>query len=139
LSGTGTITGDITNTGSVSPGHSAGVITVDGDVASPGRVDLELLGDGSFDQLIVHGTLDLTGGDIFVLGAADTVGHTFNLITADAITGSPTWHLPGESSFALVSNPGGGQSFQVTYVPEPTAAATVLLAAALGGRRRRRG
>jgi hypothetical protein len=137
LSGSGTITGDVTSTGTISPGHSAGAITIEGDLVSPGRIDLELLED-SFDQLIVTGALDLTDADIFVLGAADG-GRTFNLIIAGSITGTPTWHLPGESSFAVVPNPSGGQTIQVTYVPEPTA---IALAAVMGGagalRRRRR-
>ena len=129
-----TVTEGVTIAGTLS-----GSGTITGDVDLPGRLELELAGE-QFDRLVVTGNLDLTGGDVFVLGAGD-LGQSYELITAGGITGTPTWHLPGESTLQFIDLPGGGQAVQMTYVPEPASAAAV--AAALGllsaGRRRRRG
>jgi hypothetical protein len=135
LTGVGTITGDVTNSGTIAPGHSAGTITIAGDLTQTGALALELLDANTSDQLIVIGDLTL-GGDVFVFGGAG-VGDTFDLIHAASITGSPTWHLPGESTMQIVNLPGGGQSVQVTYVPEPGAFAVLALVAPFVSRRRR--
>jgi uncharacterized protein (TIGR03382 family) len=57
---------------------------------------------------------------------------------AGVTTASATWHLPGESTMQIVNLPGGQQSVQVTYVPEPTTIATAAGALALSAMVRRR-
>ena len=66
ISGSGTITGPVTNNGILSPGASPGVLTVNGDVTfgSEGRMVMEIDGASpgtGYDQLVVNGNLTLDG------------------------------------------------------------------------------
>lgn len=64
LSGNGgTIIGDVLNQGTIAPGNSPGILTIDGDLHSTGLIQIQLAGTGTgyFDQLIVTGDLNLGG------------------------------------------------------------------------------
>lgn len=64
LSGNGgTIIGDMLNQGTIAPGNSPGILTIDGDLHSTGLIQIQLAGTGTgyFDQLIVTGDLNLGG------------------------------------------------------------------------------
>ena len=67
FSGTGTIESNVTNAGTVSPGASPGIITVDGDYTqtADGILEIQLGGTNAatpdFDQLIVTGFATLSG------------------------------------------------------------------------------
>lgn len=135
LTGSGTLVGDVFSAGTLSPGHSAGEISIDGDYTQTGSLLLELL-NGDPDRLHVTGTANLAG-DIYVNGVA-SVGQSFQLIDAAEITGTPIWHLPETSTLQLIALPGGGQAMQVTYAPEPAGAIILVAGVVCVGRRRRR-
>jgi hypothetical protein len=138
LRGSGSISGQVTNAGTISPGDLAGKITIAGDYQQSGRLELQL-GDDGFDQLNITGDA-LLDGEIDVTGSA-LPGQSFDLITvAGALSGTPTWNLSGDgSSWKILDKPGIGRVFEVTYVPEPSAAfATVIGAIGLLIARRRK-
>jgi Bacterial Ig domain/Calx-beta domain/Lamin Tail Domain/RTX calcium-binding nonapeptide repeat (4 copies) len=131
LRGTGTYFQNVTNNGTVAPGASPGILTVDGTYAqsAAGGLEIEVGGTGvpgsDFDRLVVTGTATLagtltgrlfggfepvTGGGIDVLTAASRTG-TFGVVSS---VPSP---LPGNllpearydtSSVELFAVPGGG-------------------------------
>jgi len=124
LSGTGTVNGDITsNTGAVAPGNSPGIITVNGNVdISNGYFEVENDGTAGagvnpngHDQLVVYGTVDVTGADLDTTGSgivAAAVGNVFTIIDndmADAVTGTFTGF--GEGATVTVN----GQDFKIFY------------------------
>jgi hypothetical protein len=95
LAGSGTVLDDVDNAGSVQPGTSAGVLTIDADYTqdSAGQLAIEIGGlvvGTDYDQLAVTGNavldgtlkLDVTGG--FPL----TVGDTFVVMTYASHTGT---------------------------------------------------
>ena len=66
ISGSGTIGSDVNNGGTVSPGNSPGILTVDGNYTqnAGGTLALEIVGltpGEQHDQLVVTGTADLNG------------------------------------------------------------------------------
>ncbi len=98
LTGSGTITGNVSNGGSIAPGNSIGTLTINGDCiqTSSGRLVVELAGlsAGQFDKLTVSDTADLAGelqvglvppfqpksGDEFVIVTAAAVNEAFATI-----------------------------------------------------------
>ena len=125
LAGNGTAAATVLNTGTVSPGLSAGSLTVTGDYAqsASGALVVELFGTGAgqFDRLQVSGTASLGGELEVVLGSnggnpfAPQMGATFTFLTA----------VQGRmGTFSLADLPGlpAGQMWQVRYA----AAATTL-------------
>ncbi len=94
LSGSGTITGDLVNSGGyISPGHSPGTITVAGNFTQDkdGTLILEAAGadPDQIDQLHVTGTATLGGNlNVKLLDAfAPDPNDTFGAIAATAISG----------------------------------------------------
>ncbi len=87
LGGTGTLIGQITNSGTVAPGHSIGHLTIDGDLIldSDGTLEIEI-GDGTADQLTVTGTADLAG-TLLVLPDGYTTGGSYTFLDANSIDG----------------------------------------------------
>ena len=65
LSGTGTINGNVTNNGSISPGNSIGTLTVNGDVTfnSGSTYEVEISGNAS-DKITVNGAVQINGGTV---------------------------------------------------------------------------
>ncbi len=121
LKGTGTYSGNVLNEGTIAPGNSPGIITVNGDYTQSSSATLQIEIQGTnptvpdFDQLFVNGAVSLAGTlDVSLLGGFNpSVGNSFKIIDndgSDAITGTFT----GLPEGATVS--GGGATFQVSYV-----------------------
>ena len=108
--GNGVVVGDVTNYGSVAPGSSAGLLTIDGDYAqrTEGRLQIELGGTtpgGGYDVLRItglaslDGTLDVTlldgylpqAGDMFDLLDWASLAGTFATLNLPALSGSLSW------------------------------------------------
>lgn len=93
LKGAGTVDGNLTNGGTVSPGASAGVINVTGDyVQEPaGTIAFEIggAGSGDRDRLSVTGSANLDGAvDVSLIdGFTPSAGQAFSFISAAARTG----------------------------------------------------
>jgi uncharacterized protein with beta-barrel porin domain len=94
LGGNGTIGGDLTNDGIVSPGNSPGTLTVAGDYTQTagGTLRIEIAGTapGQFDLLSVGGSASLAGTlQLVRLGNFKLhVGDTITFLTADSVSGT---------------------------------------------------
>ena len=91
VNGSGTIGGDLTNSGAtVAPGNSPGKLTVAGDyLQTDGSLEIEINGTSAddvsgnrqFDLLSVGGSLTLSGGSLdIVMGFTPTLGDTFDIL-----------------------------------------------------------
>jgi hypothetical protein len=104
-SGSGTIGGDLNNSGgAVSPGNSAGVLTIDGDYTqgSGGTLAIEIAGTSpgdEHDRLVVNGQANLAGALAVTLIDSFTPldGHTFDILDFNSVSGD----------FDLLNLPGG--------------------------------
>ncbi len=127
LAGTGTIKGNLTNSGQLSPGSPIGTLTVTGSFnqTASGSLDVDLTGTaaGQFSQLAAGGTATLGGAlDVTVAsGFVAPTGSAFAIVTAASVNGQ----------FATTSglNLGGGNSLEAIYDP---ADVTLLSQAAAG-------
>jgi autotransporter-associated beta strand protein len=93
LAGIGTIQGNLTNSGTLSPGNSPGTITVVGNLTlnPTGTYAVELASATSHDKLMVGGTaaLDGTLAVTGLNGFVPTSGQTFKIIeAANGVTGT---------------------------------------------------
>jgi T5SS/PEP-CTERM-associated repeat protein len=149
LGGNGTIVGDITNYGIVSPGNSPGTMTIDGSFinAAGGRIFLEIESDGAggfnTDQLIFAqgSNVDLAGVDIrfYFLGGTDPnafqasglfdIGTFLKQETTTGITPLDDNEFTGVTFSAksdafvfqsFVFDPSSGAIFTTAPVPEPS-------------------
>jgi hypothetical protein len=120
LGGSGRINGTLNNQagGTVSPGTSTGVLTVDGSYIqnSAAILDIELGGTsaGTFDKLLVHGVAQLNNGTLNVSLAGGFVpqpGDSFEILraTGNLVNGTRFGNTPGN----LLTTLGG--SFMVQY------------------------
>ncbi len=114
LIGSGTLTANLVNSGTVSPGASPGIITVQGDYTqtSDGILEIELGGTTpgtGHDQLVVTGKATMHGTLIVTpwAGLVPTLGKTFTIIIHDS----------GEYTFDSVTLPdlGSDLEFQIDY------------------------
>ena len=133
LVGTGTISGNLTNAGTVSPGNSPGIITVDGDYTqeSDGVLEIELGGDVAgtgYDQLQVTdvatlaGTLDVSLYDGFVPSNVDQ----FLALDAASLTGTfTTINLPTLSNGLVWQTEYSATGFTISVVSSGTINGTV--------------
>jgi T5SS/PEP-CTERM-associated repeat protein len=84
LNGNGTLNGDVTSFGLVSPGSSAGALSIDGDFtqAAAGEVLIELASASSFDRLLVTGGVTLDGAlEVSLIdGFAPQAGQSFDIL-----------------------------------------------------------
>lgn len=91
LKGTGTIGGDVTNTGAIAPGQSIGTIHINGNfLNNGGNYDLEVDGSGNSDLIAVGETAAINGGIVIVSSPDNTYAlyHRYTILSAAAITGS---------------------------------------------------
>jgi hypothetical protein len=154
VAGSGSIDGDVTNHGKISPGHSAGnIVLLDDYAQDPNAIlEIELGGRGSdeFDLVNISGTASLDGllsvsliDDFVPLGT-----DTFTFLTADGGILGRFANTPGDQLYF------NGGRFDVSYagnavtlsnfvsVPEPAGIAAATVAMLLGWvapRRRRVG
>jgi hypothetical protein len=110
LVGAGTLSSNLVNGGTVSPGSSPGIITVDGDYTQEagGVLEIELGGDVAgtgYDQLQVTGAATLAGtldvslydgfvpsnGDQFLILDAASLSGTFTTINLPTLTDGLEW------------------------------------------------
>ena len=164
LTGAGYINGNVSGSGTIAPGHSAGVFTIDGHLAhSGGGHEIELGGvfngggDNSlteFDWLDVTGNVELAGVlDVYLINSFQLLaGMSFEILNVGgALTGEydglPDGGLVGTfSGTDLFINYAGGDGNDVTLysqaggstVPEPAAILLALFGLTLLPRRRRR-
>ncbi len=89
-----------TNTGTVSPGNSPGILTFTGNFSNTGTINIELGGTApitGYDQLLVTGALT-AGGTInvsLINGFVPALGNEFTIIDANTLSGTfPTLNLP---------------------------------------------
>jgi autotransporter-associated beta strand protein len=116
LAGTGTINGNVTNTGRISPGDAPGILTIDGNYtqASNGRLLIDIAGanNGQFSVLDVLGSADLDGflHPMLLNGFTPTIGESFVFLDYASLTGA----------FSGINNQvfnNGTERWVVTYGP----------------------
>lgn len=93
LSGSGVITGVVTNQGTVAPGNSIGTLHVTGDFTSEmgSRYEVEVNGAGQSDLIAATGTATLNGGTVFVTSEDRSTGAALDytiLTGAGGVTGT---------------------------------------------------
>ena len=91
LGGTGTVQGDVINSGTLAPGNLAGTFHVGGTYteSTSGRLDIELVSVATYDKLQVSGTASLAGTLAVTLvdGFSPTAGNAFEIVTAAGFGG----------------------------------------------------
>jgi hypothetical protein len=160
ISGTGHITGNVYGSGTIAPGNSAGVFTIDGHLTHyDGGHQIELGGHfhgggdkalTEFDWLDVTGNVELAGVlDVYLIDSFELLaGMSFEILkVGGTLTGQYDGLDEGRKvgSFSgtnLFITYAGGDGNDVTLfsraVPEPAALLLALLGLALLPRRRRR-
>ena len=124
LGGTGTIAGNVSGDGAVAPGLSPGILTINGDFAPTGTVQIEVhspydAAGTDFDQVVVSGSVDVTDATLALLGGATppTAGKVVKIISktsAGATTGPSSGLTDGQtvtigsSTFHIFHNGGDG-------------------------------
>jgi hypothetical protein len=94
LSGSGTVTGNVTMDGTLSPGDSPGTLTINGNyMQSSSGVLMEQLGGTGltmFDRTVISGTASLNGtlNISLVNGYVPVINDTFIFLTASGVSGS---------------------------------------------------
>jgi hypothetical protein len=115
LGGTGTISGAVTNGGTIAPGASVGTLTVNNNVTMSAASHLAIeLSEASADKLVVGGNLDLSAAEYLdVTGSGTgpwliatyggTLSGTFDNVTAGYVVDYTT---PGQIILDSMSLPG---------------------------------
>jgi hypothetical protein len=150
VGGTGSIVGDVTNSGELSPGHSPGSLAITGDLteAADGTMKLEIAGRdaGQFDVITATGDVTLGGTLVVKLldGFVPNASDSFVMVTGGTLSGEFA-NAPGRVAtdggmFDVVygANSLTLTGFTATAVPEPGAIAVLGLGAVGLLRRRRR-
>ena len=94
LAGTGTVNGNVTNTGKVIPGDAPGTLTINGNYtqASDGRLLIEIAGanNGQFSVLDILGSAELDGFlyPMLLDGFTPTIGQSFTFLDYASLTGA---------------------------------------------------
>ena len=128
LVGSGTLSSNLVNGGTVNPGSSPGIITVDGDYtqSADGILAIELAGTNpasDFDQLIVTGAASLDGvcnvtlielfiphyGDTFEIISATTLNNTFDTLSLPDLPSPLEWEVDYAGDGLTISVAGGGE------------------------------
>ena len=114
LGGNGTVLGNVTNSGSTTPGSSVGTLHVGGSYTqtAAGNLNIELASLASYDKLILGGTATLAGTLSVSLtnGFVPQAGNMFDIVTATGFGGTQftTTNLPALS---------GSLAWSVNYGP----------------------
>lgn len=102
----GTVNGNVTVAGILSPGASPGTMTVNGNVSlASGSLSLFELTPTAQDKLVINGSLTIASGSTLQLTQSGTLrpGTSYDLITASGgITGSYSTILKPDSLFGFV-------------------------------------
>jgi Tol biopolymer transport system component len=135
LDGNGSFTGDLTNSGAISPGASPGVLSINGSFSQTahGVLDIDIAGSASFDKLQVAGQAELGGKLIVSLSTfLPSPGDEFPIIRA------PGGVSGRFASLQFPSLPGGlhlnviyratDVALTVSAVPEPRSVTIVAFA-----------
>lgn len=144
--GTGSIEGDVTNEGLVSPGNSPGLLEVIGSYTqtATGTLHIEIGGSGedSFDLVSIKGDAQLDGRlTVALLGDfVPSPEDRFTILAAEDFAGvfdnAPTTIAIEQGIFDVVYTDGSVTLANFVAVPEPGAAILLLLPLLLGRRRR---
>jgi fibronectin-binding autotransporter adhesin len=118
LGGTGTISGNVTGMGTVSPGNSPGILTIGGDFTPLGAVAFEVnppavTAGTDYDQIVVGGNVDLSSATLTFSGATGAVAPSqivtvISKTSAGALTPSTS---PAQGSTVSIS----GNSYRIYY------------------------
>ncbi len=116
LTGSGTIRGNLTNAGQLSPGASPGTINVVGNLtqSATGTYTAELASATSYDKIVVSGSATLAGTLTVtnLNGFAPASGQAFKIIEATGgVTGKFTTVVPPTAQISAMLQ------FAVTYKP----------------------
>ena len=145
----------------VTPGNSPGILTVNGNYTQAGTYSAEITGTtagvGGYDQIVVTGTVDITGGSLVALFSSGSyaLGDKLFILTndgSDAITGSYSGFAQGATvatyggfdwaisylADATGNTFTGGNDIALMAVPEPSASLLIGSFGALALLRRRR-
>jgi fibronectin-binding autotransporter adhesin len=114
LDGSGSITGAVTNFGTVNPGNAVGALNIVGSYTQGGSGLLvtQLVTPANHDQLIISGAANL-GGTLQIItpgGARPAVGSSFDIVNAGSVNGT----------FGTVINPFVGPGTLVKLVVDYT-------------------
>lgn len=145
LTGTPTITGNLLNSGTISPGNSPGLLTVEGDLTltetSVLFMEFDGFGAGEFDQVSVGGDFLVDGALTLHFDYTPEIGQSFAIFIGDyewlGSFASVTSNLGGELTVDISDLSTGG-TIQIEAIPEPSTALLVLGAIAAGMLPRRR-
>ena len=94
LAGTGTVSGNVTNSGKVMPGDAPGTLTINGNYTQSGSgtllIDIAGANAGEFSVLNVLGTANLSGllNPDLLNGFVPTIGESFTFLDYGAVTGT---------------------------------------------------
>jgi fibronectin-binding autotransporter adhesin len=118
LGGSGTITGNVSGDGTVAPGNSPGVLTITGNFTPTGTVAFEVdapavTAGTNYDQIIVSGTVDLSGATLTFSGTAGTVASGQIIKLIDKTSGGATVASGSPANGATVSI--GGKPYRIFY------------------------
>ena len=136
----------VNNGGTIAPGSSAGLMTVDGDlIINAGAMEIELAGSTvrgtDYDAIDVTGTLTLAGTlDVVLIDDFDPgLDDTFDILDWGSLTGKfDTVNLPGLSGGLDWDDSNLYGDGTITVVPEPASAVLLLSGGVLAMLRRRR-
>ena len=153
LTGSGTVAGNLLNSGSVSPGNTPGVMHVNGNYSqASGTLGIEL-GQSAYDQLLVSGSATLGGVlDVSLWSAPGNPvflpapGSSFDILLAQVLTGEfDSVNLPEVAGIVwdlqyLIDASGSTDIVRLTAsaVPLPPAVWFAVTAFAIAGTRARR-
>jgi outer membrane autotransporter protein len=105
LGGNGTIFGSVVNAGTLAPGNSIGLLTVNGSyVQAPGSTyQVEANAQGQADRINVGGAASIQGGTVQVLAAAGSYANSTTYTIVNATGGVSGTYAGITSNFAFLT------------------------------------
>ena len=120
LAGTGTIAGNVSGAGTVSPAATdIGILTIQGNFTPTGTVAIQInsphtTAGTDYDQLVVSGTIDLSGATLGLGGDGTAASSNFNIKILNNTGAGPVTAFGGLAEEAAVSN--GSFAAKISYV-----------------------